>query len=92
MTTATASSFLLKCPACKFTGRYTTEQRDAMRADWCHAKHGGAACPECDRSARFVPIKATTTETECGARCTSSLGPVCDCKCGGENHAADHRR
>jgi len=39
----------------------------------------------------YKPIKARMTETECGARCTSSIGPVCDCKCGGENHSKDHR-
>ena len=28
---------------------------------------------------------------ECGARCTSSLGPSCSCTCGGHNHGLDLR-
>lgn len=30
-------------------------------------------------------------DTRCGARCTSALGAVCACSCGGEAHGEDHR-
>jgi hypothetical protein len=39
----------------------------------------------------YVPVKSRVTEHECGPRCTSALGPVCDCTCGGEAHGEDHR-
>lgn len=39
----------------------------------------------------YVPIKSRTTDHECGPRCTSALGPVCDCTCGGEAHGEAHR-
>lgn len=88
-TTTAPAAFLLKC-RCGLVRRYTTEERDAARAPWDHSKNGGTACPACDKCAKFTPIKARVTETECGPRCTSALGPSCDCKCGGANHAADH--
>lgn len=56
--------------------------------------------PEADRFGKHTcgawitgtrPIKARLTEHSCGPKCTSALGPTCDCTCGGENHAADHR-
>lgn len=37
------------------------------------------------------PIKARTTDHKCGPRCTSALGPTCDCVCGGKSHGEDHR-
>ncbi len=39
----------------------------------------------------YTEIKTRVTDHECGPRCTSALGPVCDCTCGGENHGEDHR-
>ena len=39
----------------------------------------------------YRPILARETAHQCGARCTSALGPVCDCTCAGEQHGADHR-
>ena len=39
----------------------------------------------------YTPIKARVTDHNCGPRCTSALGPSCDCTCGGERHGEDHR-
>lgn len=39
----------------------------------------------------YTEIKARITEHECGVKCTSALGPSCDCTCAGKNHGADHR-
>lgn len=38
----------------------------------------------------YTEIKAKVTEHVCGPKCTSALGPNCDCVCGGRNHGADH--
>lgn len=35
-------------------------------------------------------VVGRVTDHQCGARCTSSIGPVCDCECGGRNHGSDH--
>ena len=72
------------------SARWTGDEREAALAPWGSSKYGATACPVCDVCVRFVPVKSKTTETECGPRCTSAVGPSCDCKCGGENHAADH--
>ncbi len=39
------------------------------------------------RYARRVEGKVSTKHT-CGAKCTSSMGFVCECSCGGQNHGA----
>lgn len=79
----------------KCRNSHTTRWNDAQRADaaapWgASSKYGATACPACDVSVKFVPIRAKVTETECGPRCTSAVGPACDCTCGGKNHSADH--
>lgn len=47
---------------------------------------------ECGRARmRMAALQARVTEHVCGAKCTSALGPRCDCECGGRNHGIDHR-
>lgn len=70
--------------------RWTDAQRADAVAPWDHSKHGGTACPVCDVCVKFAPIRVRVTRTDCGPRCTSAMGPSCDCTCGGANHAADH--
>lgn len=36
-------------------------------------------------------LQVRINDTRCGARCTSALGPVCNCDCGGESHGEDRR-
>lgn len=35
-------------------------------------------------------VHGRKTDTKCGARCRSSLGPSCECACGGENHGCGY--
>jgi hypothetical protein len=36
-------------------------------------------------------VQAKTTKHKCGAKCTHSTGPACECECGGEFHGSGHR-
>lgn len=49
---------------------------------------GRIYCRTCNGPTELIRIKATTSRTECGPRCTSARGPSCDCKCEGRNHGA----
>ena len=51
---------------------------------------GTMACP-CGRRACVKAMTVRITDHKCGVKCTSALGPVCDCSCGGERHGEDHR-
>jgi hypothetical protein len=48
----------------------------------CLGQRYGVACRR---------IMGRVTETVCGPKCTSAVGPACDCQCGGEHHGANHR-
>jgi hypothetical protein len=76
-TTRTATgAYLGRCSGCKITVK-TAEK---------FIKHDcGAWITD------YRPIKARTTDHQCGPKCTSALGPTCDCVCGGRSHGADHR-
>lgn len=89
MTNTAPAGYITKCRN-GHRARYTVAQQQELRAPWSSSKHGAMACPVCNATAQFAPIRVKVTETECGPRCTSALGPTCDCKCGGANHAADH--
>lgn len=45
-------------------------------------------CGICNYPSEPIVIDATITETECGEKCQSATGTVCECSCGGENHGA----
>ncbi len=48
-------------------------------------------CPKCKRYMDSAPIEGHLVETvACNAKCTTAVGHVCDCSCGGENHGAAH--
>lgn len=43
----------------------------------------------CGRELHFRDVKGTyRADKECNAKCTGSIGHVCECKCGGKNHGA----
>lgn len=89
-TETTTAGWITKCRN-RHVVRWTDQQRTEGLAPWgTTSKYGATACPTCDVCVRFAPIKARTTDRECGPKCTSAMGPSCDCKCGGKNHAADH--
>lgn len=79
MTTARTATgtFLGSCSGCKATVRTTAK---FVRHDACGAW-----------ITNYRPIKARATDHACGVKCTSALGPSCDCTCNGTNHGADHR-
>lgn len=52
---------------------------------------GGLIRCGCGLVATVRCMTVRITDHQCGPKCTSALGPVCDCTCGGENHGADHR-
>jgi hypothetical protein len=35
-------------------------------------------------------IETDGERTACDVRCTSAVGPICECSCMGANHSADH--
>jgi hypothetical protein len=45
---------------------------------------------ECGADARVAAIQGRVTDKKCGARCRNSIGPVCECECGGEHHGDGH--
>lgn len=45
----------------------------------------------CGAEMNWKELKASTNEAhQCDQRCTSAVGPSCDCSCGGRNHGRDH--
>lgn len=49
-------------------------------------------CPKCGgNNTRSDLINGKfSAKQPCNARCTSALGPDCECQCAGENHGIDH--
>jgi len=44
-------------------------------------------CPDCNRYMTGEIVKGQIRpEIKCGGKCRSSVGPACECSCGGENH------
>lgn len=77
MTTATATgTFLGTCSACHTTVKTAEKFVQHSCGAWITS---------------YKEIKARTTEHKCGVKCTSALGPSCDCECGGERHGSDHK-
>jgi hypothetical protein len=54
---------------------------DAYRMGWI-------TCP-CGAQVIAKVLHVSIKETKCGLRCTSALGPNCDCSCGGKRHGSD---
>jgi hypothetical protein len=64
-------------------GRFEYTHR---RADTGAVGPGGEVC--CGRPMAFGWLQATLRpEVKCNARCTHAVGFICDCSCGGKNHA-----
>jgi hypothetical protein len=43
----------------------------------------------CTARLKWREIIASLSGHKCGGRCTSAIGPVCDCECGGHRHGID---
>jgi hypothetical protein len=61
----------------KYTREVDGVSRDISADAWCEG------CKNYRKSAKVIGRK---TDHKCGARCTASKGPNCDCSCGGANH------
>jgi hypothetical protein len=44
-------------------------------------------CPTCQARMHLEKIAGEKTHTPCNAACMFARGPICECACGGENHA-----
>jgi hypothetical protein len=49
-----------------------------------------AKCPACARTLYGDSVKGTTNDTPCNEKCVSATGFLCECSCGGHNHAGRH--
>ena len=45
-----------------------------------------APCRGCGRPVKFSAIRGVETTHQCGSKCRTSRGHVCECSCGGANH------
>ena len=48
-----------------------------------------ANCPD-HGSYRLENVYGEYSDARCDARCTSAVGPLCSCSCGGHNHGIAH--
>jgi hypothetical protein len=85
--TAATTDQRIKCPkvSCKFMARVpaTMEVRynaAVLAGTFDYQKH------TCGTVLAVVTIIGKTSETECGDKCKSAIGPACECKCSGDNH------
>ena len=50
-----------------------------------------AACPDCGVKRYGKPVHGRVSHKhKCGGKCRTSLGPNCECSCGGANHGAGY--
>jgi hypothetical protein len=69
-------------------GRCKTCKRVTVRGSMFWS--GSRVKCECGAIVKLSGMWAKESKTECGPRCTSAIGPSCDCKCNGRNHGQDH--
>jgi hypothetical protein len=78
-------------PPVRFLGRCRACKR-ALRRDVAQTFLGSklVTCP-CGKAVRLQRVfGAYQPDVTCGTKCTSAVGPTCDCSCGGANHGGDH--
>jgi len=47
-------------------------------------------CPKCNsQCVTGNTVQGFISEHKCGAKCLSSIGPNCECSCGGANHGTN---
>lgn len=78
--------FRLRCKDCK-VNRPMPSGLTNWNNSWFTDAAGEIVRCECGKALRpFVVEAKHSDKTECGARCTSAIGPACECNCDGENH------
>lgn len=75
--------FVGVCPKCKLPSR--VENDDVIGADTL------LGCLHCSANMTADRLWATETEGVCDLRCMSATGKICECACGGANHAGAYR-
>lgn len=73
--------FVGTCPDCTIPARLKIEDE---KRDHCWG-----SCPDCDNGLKikYERIYALVTMGQCDGRCMGATGQICNCACGGDNHA-----
>lgn len=94
--------YLAKCKACNcVTSTLATNvgRRDADMGGLFYDEKGESGvfgnlvirCRSCGKARRAVMVKGKfSAKHDCNAKCLASIGPSCECSCGGKNHGANH--
>lgn len=78
-----------RCRTCKAVVKHEIAA-DAAKPGWSLAHRRNGYCATCDRVVVLNMVLGSHSDKHtCGARCTSAVGPNCECSCGGENHGCD---
>lgn len=74
-------TFVGVCPDCTIPARLKIED-EKRDYTW-------GSCPDCDNGPkiRYERIYALVTMGSCDGRCMGAQGAICNCACGGDNHA-----
>lgn len=91
--------YIAKCKACGcHTSGLTSGQNprrdknDPQRTGAVYSNEWGSIvldCRKCGKGRYANPVRGIVSlKHECGAKCMSSHGSVCECSCGGKNHGA----
>lgn len=102
-TYTTTTAHLGRCASCRrgirvevsrevtmtaFNGRPSSRSR--ITTPGARDRNGRTLVECCGTAVEVKPIRGTVVDKKCGTRCTSAVGPSCDCECGGERHGLDH--
>lgn len=74
-------TWIARCKRCKTHLRVESGSTVKM---WNNKPAIGCECGAGTMSAAL--LKSILTEHECGSKCMSAKGHVCECSCGGTNH------
>ncbi len=78
-------------PTARFVGRCEPCARPFAVDDPCGGSdHRKVVCPECEATVVLSRIYGVTTTMVCSGACMDATGPICECACGGANHAGSY--
>ena len=78
-------------PTARFVGRCDPCARPfAVDDPSGGSDHRKVVCPECQTLVVLSRIYGVTTTMVCSGACMDATGPVCECACGGANHAGSY--
>lgn len=92
--------FILRCKRCKHTVRTEAEKisKTMWRLSDGSTQYGGGVASDyislpcsCGKGTLLGrKVQGFVTEQACNVKCTSAVGHICECSCGGENHGGRH--